>query len=217
MAVGELSEPVAVAAPPGDQRLFVVELTGRIRVLRADGTLAAEPFLDIAAETLTGGERGLLSLAFPPDYATSGRLYVFLTAKAPEGEVQVREYRVSEADPDRADAASGKIILRQAHARTPYHNGGGMRFGPDGKLWISVGDGGGANDPERNAQDRRTLLGKLLRINTDGTPAAGNPYIGATDGSRAEIWHYGLRNPFRFSFDRRTGDLIHGDVGQNSR
>ena len=205
-----------VAAPPGDPRLFVVEQAGRIQVLSAGGTIAARPFLDVSAETLSGGERGLLGLAFAPDYATTGQFFIYLTAREPEGELQVRRYTVSATDPDRANPG-GVTILRQAHDLHVNHNGGGLRFGPDGQLWVAMGDGGGSNDPERNAQDRSTLLGKLLRVGRDGAPSAGNPYLGATDGSRPEIWHSGLRNPFRFSFDRATGDLVVADVGQDAR
>jgi glucose/arabinose dehydrogenase len=171
----------------------------------------------VSADTLSGGERGLLGLAFAPDYATSGQFFVYLTARQPEGQIQIRRYKVSANDPNRADPASATVILRQAHDQFPNHNGGGLRFGPDGRLWAALGDGGGSNDTLRQAQDRTSLLGKLLRLNRDGSPAAGNPFVGATDGSRAEIWHYGLRNAFRFSFDRATGDLILGDVGQNAR
>ncbi|MEA2124779.1 MAG: hypothetical protein QOI80_1561, partial [Solirubrobacteraceae bacterium] len=213
---GQFRRPVQVAAPPGDQRLFVVEQAGRVRVLGAHGTLAAKPFLDLSAQTIIGDERGLVGLAFAADYATSGEFFVFLTVKQPEGQVQVRRYRVSTADPNRADPASGVTILRQDHAR-PTHNGGGLRVGPDGKLWASLGDGSISNDDLDNGQNRQTLPGKLLRLERDGSPAAGNPFLGATDGTRPEIWQYGLRNAFRFSFDRATGDLVLGDVGESAR
>ena len=215
---GTFERPVHVASPPQDPRLFVVEQGGLVRIVDADGGVRAEPFLDLRTDTLRDhNERGLLSIAFPPDYTESGRFYVYLTAVDPEGELQVREYRRSATDAYRADAASGRIVLRQAHAQNGNHNGGSMAFGPDGRLWIGTGDGGGANDPLRSGQDLTTLLGKLLRIDPLGPPPADNPFAGATDGRRPEIWAYGLRNPWRFSFDRQTGDLVIGDVGQNAR
>ncbi|MCW3066160.1 MAG: glucose/sorbosone dehydrogenase-like protein, partial [Solirubrobacterales bacterium] len=223
--VGTFSQPVYVTAPPGDaSRLFVVEQTGRIRVVR-DGAVLPTPFLDLAsAVTTTGGEEGLLSMAFAPDYATSGRFYVDYTA-AGGGDIQVVEYRRASADV--ADASSARPILTQAHRVATNHNGGQLEFGPDGHLYIGIGDGGGANDEGSdhnpaigNGQDLGTWLGKILRI--DPTPSGGRPYtvppdnpFVATPGARPEIWAYGLRNPWRFSFDRATGDLWIGDVGQN--
>jgi glucose/sorbosone dehydrogenase len=204
--IGDFSSPIHVSGSPGDgHRLFVVERDGRVQLV-VDGRRAATPFLDISGETLRDdSERGLLSIAFPPDYQTSGRFYVYLTARAtassPAGQIQIREYRRAPGDLDHADPASGRTILRIDHARG-NHNGGQLQFGPDGKLWIGTGDGGGGDDPDRNGQDPATLLGKMLRID----PLA---------GGSPEIFALGLRNPWRFSFDRQTGDLTIGDVGQN--
>jgi glucose/arabinose dehydrogenase len=195
----------------------VVELAGRIRVLGADGTLAAEPFLDVRRETATGAEQGLLGLAFAADYATSGEFFVHMTAREPDGQIQVRRYRVSAVDPNRADPASRAIVLRQDKPGRPHHNGGGLRIGPDGRLWVALGDGGVPYDTDGNARDLRTLLGKIVRIERDGAPAPDNPFVGSADGARPEIWQYGLRNPFRMSFDRATGDLYIGDVGESRR
>jgi glucose/arabinose dehydrogenase len=209
---GIFREPVAVAAPPGDQRLFVVELTGRIRILGANQSIARRPFLDLRKQVKVGAEQGLLGLAFAPDYATSKEFYIFLTAR-PKGQIQVRRYRAASAN--RADPASATTILRIDKTGSPNHNGGTVRVGPDGDVWVGIGDGSISNDNFDNGQNLSTLFGKILRLARDGTPAAGNPDLGA--GARPEIWQYGLRNPFRFSFDRATGDLVIGDVGQSSR
>ncbi len=218
--VGRFSAPVYVAAPAGDRRrFFVVEQPGRILVVK-DGATLARPFLDIRSLVSFGGERGLLSMAFPPDYATSGRFYVYYTARSPSGALTIAEFR-SSPGADRADAATRRTILSISHPRG-NHNGGQLQFGPDGYLWIGTGDGGGAGDPDLNGQKLDSLLGKLLRIDPRaGTGAAAytvptdNPFVGQA-GRRAEIWSYGLRNPWRFSFDRQTGDLTIGDVGQGS-
>jgi glucose/arabinose dehydrogenase len=165
-----------------------------------------------------GGEQGLLSIAFPPDHRRTGRFYVYFTDR--EQQQRVVEYRRS--TPDRADAGSGRLVLRMADPE-PNHNGGNMQFGPDGLLYIATGDGGGADDrhgPRGNAQDLGSLLGKLLRIDPRATAGApyrvpgSNPFAGR-DGARGEVYSYGLRNPWRFSFDRSTGDLSIGDVGQD--
>ena len=218
---GHFTNPVAVASPPGDPaRIMVVEQGGRIQLIKG-GVRAAAPFLDVSAITSSGGERGLLSVAFGPDYAQTGLFYVYLTAKAAaatsgEGEIQIREYR--RADADHADPASGRIVLAIPHSSYSNHNGGQLQFGPDGLLWIGTGDGGGANDTLGNAQNTGTRLGKLLRIDPrrSGSAAytvpADNPFRA---GAAPEVWSYGLRNPWRFSFDRATGDLHIGDVGQN--
>jgi hypothetical protein len=212
--VGKFNTPMYVASPPRDaSRLFVVERGGVIRVVR-NGVPLATPVLDLASEVSVEGERGLLSMAFPPDYETSGLFYVYLTAKA-DGQLQVREYRRSAQNPDRADPAA-RIVWSQDHPGETNHNGGTIDFGPDGKLWIAPGDGGGQNDANGNAQDTTRQLGKLLRI--DPNPGnAGGYTIPADNPYRSAVWASGLRNPFRFSFDRGSGDLVIGDVGQNAR
>ena len=188
-----------------------------------DGSAQATPFLDIRAAVATDGERGLLSMTFAPDYASSGLFYLYLAANDPisPGELQVREYRRSATDPDRADPA-GRIVWRQAHDQASNHNGGRIEFGPDGRLWFATGDGGGAGDQFGHAQDLTSQLGKLLRIDprpgnagSYGIPPD-NPYAGRTDVSPS-IWAAGLRNPFRFSFDRGSGDLVLGEVGEGAR
>jgi len=210
--------PVAVTNTGYDERLFVVEQTGRIRILE-DGQVLATPFLDVSAKISTGGERGLLSVAFHPDYDDNGRFFVNYTDRA--GNTVISEYRVS-SEPNVAAADSERVLLT---FEQPYanHNGGQLAFGLDGYLYIGTGDGGAANDPLNAGQDLSTLLGKLLRIDVDndvdnGDPYAvpeGNPFVGQ-EGARPEIWAYGLRNPWRFSFDQQTGDLFIADVGQNA-
>ena len=211
--VGRFENVTHVAAPAGDPRLFVVEQTGRIRVLK-DGKPARAPFLDISGQVRHRGEQGLLSMAFAPDFATSKKFYVHYNGT--DGAVRIAEFTVG-SDPDRADVSTRRELLRIAKPNE-NHNGGQLVFDADGMLMISVGDGGGGNDPDDNAQDLGTLLGKILRI--DPRPAGGkpyavprdNPYVGRS-GARGEIWAYGLRNPWRFSLDT-NGDLYVGDVGQ---
>jgi glucose/arabinose dehydrogenase len=216
--IGRFDSPVFVTSPPGDtRRLFVVEQGGRVRVM-VGGRLRATPFLDIRSQVTAGGEQGLLSIAFAPDYKTSGRFYVYFTDRS--GDQRVVEYTRSSAE--RADAGSARLVLKMDDEES-NHNGGLMLFGPDKHLYIGTGDGGGAGDQhgERgNAQNLGSLLGKLLRI--DPAEAGDKPYGVPSDnpfvsrgGARGEIYSYGLRNPWRFSFDRRTGDLSIGDVGQN--
>jgi glucose/arabinose dehydrogenase len=211
-----LTAPVFATAPPGDTlRLFVVEQAGLVRVLRRD-TLLATPFLDLRGKISSGGERGLLSLAFHPQYATNGRFYVYFTDV--NGDIRIVRYGVS-ADSNVANSVATDTVLAVAHPGQSNHNGGQLAFGPDGKLYAGLGDGGGGGDPAGNGQNKHALLGKLLRLNVDGasgyTIPTDNPF--ATDTSaRPEIWAYGLRNPWRFSFDRMTGDLYIADVGQNS-
>jgi hypothetical protein len=195
--VGDFTSPTYVTGAPGDaSRLFVTEQPGRIRVIR-DGTTLAAPFLDVPGVLADAEERGLLSMAFAPDYATSGRFYVYLTAAG--GEIQVREYHGAG---DVADPASGRILLRIPHSEAANHNGGQLQFGPDGKLYLGTGDGGGGNNQFGHAQDPGSLLGKLIRLDV----AAPTP----------EIVSVGLRNPWRFSFDRATGQIVIADVGQGA-
>jgi glucose/arabinose dehydrogenase len=212
--VGTFSSPVFATAPPADKhRLFVVEQAGRIRVLR-DGHELSTPFLDISSKVLSGGERGLLSMAFAPDYKSSGRFYVYFTGRG--GDIHIQEYRRSSAD--RAAAGSARNLLTIGHSEFPNHNGGQLQFGPDGHLYAGIGDGGGAGDPHGHGQSLGVDLGKLLRIDPRHGrrySVKGNPFVGRR-GARPEIWAYGLRNPWRFSFDRATGDLVIGDVGQDT-
>jgi glucose/arabinose dehydrogenase len=209
-----LDKPVFAAAPSGDSRLFIVEQTGRIRIVK-DGTLLSSPFLDISARISSGGERGLLGLAFHPRYGANGYFFLNYTDRA--GDTRIVRFGTS-AEADRADPDSGKPILS---VDQPYanHNGGMLLFGPDGMLYIGMGDGGSGGDPQGNGQNKGTLLGKLLRIDVDsGDPyaiPAGNPFTGAS-GQRAEIWATGLRNPWRFAFDPVSGLLFIADVGQNA-
>ena len=212
--------PVTGITNAGDGRLFLTIRTGRIVILE-NGAVRPQPFLDIHDKTTTDGERGLLSTAFHPQYAENGFFFVNYTNI--QGDTVIARYQVSASDPDRADPASGRILLI---IEQPFsnHNGGQVQFGPDGYLYIGMGDGGSAYDPACRAQDPATLLGKMLRIDVDqnvagppyyGIPAS-NPFRGAGDPPD-EVWASGLRNPWRFSFDRETGDLWIGDVGQDRR
>jgi glucose/arabinose dehydrogenase len=219
--VGDFSSPINVSAPPRDTtRVFVVERGGTIRVVR-NGSVLPTPFLDISGTVATDGERGLLSMTFAADYETTGLFYVYAVASNPLGELQVREYRRSATDPDRADP-TGRVVWRQAHDQASNHNGGQVEVGPDGLLWLATGDGGGSNDQFGHAQDLGSQLGKLLRIDPRPGGAGSysvppdNPYAGRLDVANA-IWAAGLRNPFRFSFDRGSGDLVIADVGQSAR
>jgi glucose/arabinose dehydrogenase len=210
-----LSSPLYLTAPPGDvSRLFIVEQTGAVRIVK-DGVLLPAPFLDLSGRVSLGGEQGLLGLAFDPDYAGNGRFVVHYTD--PAGDTHLSTFQVS-TDPDVADGASEQIILT-ADQPYPNHNGGQILFGPDGLLYLGLGDGGSANDPEGRGQDLTELLGSILRVDvssgTSYTIPGDNPFLGQA-GARAEVWSYGLRNPWRFSFDRGTGDLYIADVGQNN-
>ena len=219
--VGRFSSPVHVTAPRGDlRRIFVVEQGGTIRVVRA-GKRLSRPFLDIGSIVKAGGEQGLLSMAFAPDYARTRRFYVNYTDRS--GVQRVVEYRRSRSSADRALRAGARTVLRYDGVEA-NHNGGLVVFGPDRLLYIGTGDGGGADDQHGsrgNAQDLGSLLGKILRIDPrrSGGRAysvpSSNPFVGRA-GARPEIYGYGLRNPWRFSFDRSTGDLAIGDVGQNA-
>jgi glucose/arabinose dehydrogenase len=210
--VGDFTAPVYVAAPPGDtSRVFVVQRGGAIALVK-DGV--ASTFADLTGRVLSGDERGLLSMAFAPDYATSGLFYVYYTARSPTGQITIEELRRDPGNPDRADPSYARVLLAIPHDQQSNHNGGQLQFGRDGFLYAGVGDGGSSGDPSGNAQDitpgdegvvagvnHDYRLGKILRIDR------------ATGGF--SIFSYGLRNPWRFSFDRATGDLIIGDVGQD--
>ncbi|HWJ24714.1 MAG TPA: PQQ-dependent sugar dehydrogenase [Gemmatimonadaceae bacterium] len=216
--VSGLASPVYLTAPPGDARLFVVEQGGRIRVVK-DGALLPTPFLDISSRVLSGGERGLLSVAFDPRYASTGWFYVYYTNAA--GDITIERYQA----PPTADVASPAAptpVLTIPHPRYGNHNGGLLLFGPDGMLYAGTGDGGGAGDPSGNAQNPNVLLGKLLRLDVRALPYAippTNPFAGQR-GKRGEIWAYGLRNPWRYAFDTPPGasdaTLYIADVGQNT-
>ncbi|MGH2687397.1 MAG: PQQ-dependent sugar dehydrogenase, partial [Actinomycetota bacterium] len=211
-----LDDPVDLATPPGEtRRLFVVEQVGRIRIVR-DGAVVGTPFLDIVSRVGSGGERGLLGLAFHPQYAQTGRFFVNYTDR--RGDTHISEFRVT-SNADLADPATERQLMFVAQ---PFanHTGGGLAFGNDGMLYIALGDGGSGGDPMRNGQNRGTRLGKILRIDVDrGNPfgiPSDNPFA-STAGVLPEIWAYGLRNPWRISIDRSTGDLYIGDVGQGRR
>jgi glucose/arabinose dehydrogenase len=212
---GGFNAPVDLQSAPGDRtRLFVVEQGGRIRIIRGGAVILA-PFLDIADRIASGGERGLLGLAFHPGYAQNGRFFVNYTDRS--GHTHIAEFRGSPGT-DTADPASERQIL---FVTQPFanHNGGGLAFGNDGMLYIGLGDGGSGGDPLGNGQSLATHLGKMLRIDVDrAVPFAippDNPFVGNAAALPA-IWAYGLRNPWRFGFDRATGDLYIGDVGQNA-
>jgi len=218
-----LNRPINVTrSGDGSNRLFVNEQDGDIRVVGPDGALRAEPFLDIRGLVLSGGERGLLGLAFHPGFPAQPRIYVDYT-RVPDGATVIAEFQ---ATADRADPSSQRVVMLipQPFAN---HNGGQLAFGPDGFLYIGMGDGGSGGDPFGNGQNTHALLGKILRIDVDGQPATGkahaipndNPFApgGIRPGAGApEVWAYGLRNPWRFSFDPANGDLYIGDVGQGA-
>lgn len=219
--VASFDSPVDVVGDPDDaNRLFVVEQAGRIRVVD-HGKTAATPFLDIRSQVTSGGEQGLLGLVFAPGYAQNGRFYVYFTGK--DQKQHVVEYRRATADAADSDSARPVLVMDDPE---PNHNGGDMHFGPDKLLYIGTGDGGGGGDahgPRGNAQNLKSLLGKLLRIDPrkSGSHAytipKGNPFrkTARPPGVRPEIYAYGLRNPWRWSFDRKTGDLTIGDVGEH--
>lgn len=217
--LADLTSPLYVThARDGSNRLFVVEQAGRIKVL-PPGATTPTVFLDIASRVLAGGERGLLGLAFHPRFNENGRFFVDYTRR-PDGATVIAEYRVSATNPD--VAAPSELTLLVIEQPFPNHNGGMVEFGPDGFLYIGMGDGGSAFDPGNRAQDKTSLLGKILRIDIDRpeSPSVpyssppGNPFAGPDPG-RDEIFALGLRNPWRFSFDRATGQLYVADVGQN--
>ena len=221
LSLSGLQSPVVIThAGDGSGRQFIVEQQGIIKVFQ-NGALLNASFLDISPKVLFVGEQGLLGLAFPPNFSIKQYFYVYYTSLT--GDNVVARYTVS-ADPNRADPNSEQILLTLPHPTFSNHNGGQLAFGPkDGFLYIGTGDGGGGGDPFNNAQNPQSLLGKILRIDSESPPAPGNnyvipptnPFIGSV-GFRQEIWALGLRNPWRFSFDRLTGDLYIGDVGQNT-
>ena len=213
---GGLDAPIFLTAPPGDSRLFIVERPGRIRVLQ-NGSLLDTPFLDISALTATSGERGLLSMAFHPQYASNGYFFIYYTNLA--GDIVIERRQVSAGNANVADPLSALTIMTIPHPMFSNHYGGLLSFGPDGYLYAGTGDGGSAGDPPRNAQNTNVLLGKLLRLDVSNSSVAqpyaippGNPF--ATAGGRPEIWAYGLRNPWRYAFDVPAQLLYIADVGQ---
>jgi glucose/arabinose dehydrogenase len=224
VATGFASPLFAAPVPDGSGRLFVVQRGGLIRILNpATGAVAAQPFLDVSGMISTSGERGLLGFATAPDFATSGAFYIYMTNGT--GTNEVRRFTTLAGDRNRADPASGNVILSIPHPGFDNHNGGWIGFGPDDLLYIASGDGGGAGDPAGNAQNPNALLGKMLRIDvrSDAFPAddsrdyaipSGNPFAGS--GGAPEVWALGVRNPFRNSFDPVSGLLLIGDVGQGA-
>jgi glucose/arabinose dehydrogenase len=210
-----LSYPVFACSPSGDlERLFIVEQPGRIKILDLiGGTVGGTPFLDISSLVSFSGERGLLSMAFHPDYDANGTFFVNYTNNS--GNTVIARYTVS-GDPDVADPGSA-VILKTINQDFSNHNGGQVQFGPDGYLYVGMGDGGSAGDPYQRAQDPGSLLGKMLRLDVDNPPdfiPSDNPFVGRPPLD--EIWALGVRNPWRFSFDRLTDDLYIADVGQNA-
>lgn len=215
--VDGLERPLYVThAGDGSGRLYILEQPGWVRVLE-DGRLLETPFLDLTDRVLSrGNEQGLLGLAFSPDFRESGIFYIHYTGR-PDGRTVLSRFRLRDGDPRRGDAASEEVLLT---VEQPYanHNGGALLFGPDGYLYLALGDGGSAGDPENRAQNLDSLLGKILRLDVSQPGPyripPDNPFVGGQ--GREEIWAYGLRNPWRISFDRATGDLYIADVGQNA-
>lgn len=213
--------PLDVQSPgDGSDRLFVVEQGGKIRGVKA-GSLLPTPFLDISSKVTVNGEMGLLGLAFHPSYETNRRFYVnYVRGSTSEPQTVIAEYQALITNPDQADPASERILLTVNQPGQTNHKGGQLAFGPDGFLYIGLGDGGGTGDPDGNGQDVTTLLGKVLRIDIDHTSSglqyaipADNPF--SAGGGAPEIWAYGFRNPWRFSFDISSSRLFVGDVGQD--
>src|SRR6266852_8026197 len=212
-AISGLSEPVAITNA-GDSRIFITEQRGKI-VIYDGTTVLPTPFLDVASLISCCGERGLLSVAFHPRYRDNGRFFVYYTDR--NGDIVIARYKVS-ANPNVADPSSATVILKIAHPVNSNHNGGQLQFGPDGYLYAGTGDGGAGGDPPNNAQNTNVLLGKLLRLDVDSASTyaipQSNPFASMSNAMQ-QIWAYGLRNPWRFSFDRENGDLWIGDVGQD--
>ena len=213
-----LTQPVFITdAGDGTNRFFIVEQTGRIRIWVPGSGVRSTPFLNISGQVSLAFERGLLGLAFHPNYETNRRLYVYFTRA--DGDIVIREYRAKRSNPNRVNKDTERLVLRIEHSAETNHNGGMLLFGPDGNLYFGTGDGGGSDDPRERGQRKDTLLGKLLRINVNGRTGskaygipASNPFVGKA--GKNEIWQYGLRNPWRFSFDSATDSLWIGDVGQ---
>ena len=213
--------PLAIAAPDdGSGRLFVAAQDGRAWVVDRTGLTKSTPLLDISAQITSGGERGLLGIAPHPHFAQDPRVFVDYTDR--QGNSVIASYRISGSDPDRLDPATFVDVLDQAQPY-PNHNGGALAFGPEGDLYISFGDGGSGGDPQGNGQNLATFLGKILRIDVDVASGASAPYgvpgdnpFATTADAKPEVWLYGLRNPWRMSFDRGTGDVWIGDVGQGA-
>ena len=218
-----LSEPVAIAFTPivTDTRMFVVERAGIIRIVQSNGSVLPTPFLDIsgAVDSESYGEMGMLGLAFEPDYASTGRFFVYYTGPGSPGgnTLHVSRFEAS-GDPNVANTAETSVLTID-HPGNQNHDGGQLQFGPDGDLYLAPGDGGSGGDPPNNAQHKDRLLGKVLRLNVTGVPTYTIPLdnpLTQTVGARQEIWALGVRNPFRFSFDKLTGEMYIGDVGQDS-
>lgn len=214
--VGGLPSPIGVSVAPGDPRLFVIGQAGQIVIV--SGGKITGTFLDISSRISCCGERGLLGLAFHPDYSSNGRFFVRYTD--PAGDIRISEFHVG-PDANKADPASEIVLLTIPHPSYSNHDGGRIAFGPDGYLYVGTGDGGSGGDPNNHGQSLATLLGKMLRIDVDHTSGgrpygipADNPFVDRA-GALPEIFAYGLRNPYSFSFDRLTGDLWIGDVGQD--
>ena len=210
--------PLSIAAPDdGTGRLFIASQDGRIWVVQSDGSVPSDPMVDLRSLVKSGGEQGLLGLALHPGFPADPRVFVDYTNT--DGDTVVASLTLDQKDTNRLDPASRKQLLF-VHQPFANHNGGALAFGPDGDLYVSFGDGGSGGDPQGNGQNTQALLGKILRLDIDGAAAgqpyaipAGNPF--ANGGGAPEVWLYGLRNPWRMSFDRATGDLWIGDVGQN--
>ena len=214
-----LSSPVFMTAPPNDStRLFIVQQGGLIRVFDVvGGSLLTDPFLNVSSLLSTGGERGLLGMAFDPLYAANRQFYIFYTNTA--GNIVIARYLRNITNPNLADSSSAVTLITAAHPNFSNHNGGMLAFGPDACLYAGIGDGGSEGDPNNNGQNLSSLLGKLLRLNPDTGGACSNGIINpfVLVGGAQQVWSLGLRNPWRFSFDRITGDLYIGDVGQGAR
>src|SRR3954469_15298203 len=210
-----LSSPVFLTQPLDDGRVFVVEQSGRIRIVK-NGALQTTPFLDITSRVLSGGERGLLSVAFHPQYATNHFFYVYFTTQT-NGDIHIERFTTTNADV--ADPATAKVIITAPHSTYDNHNGGLLSFGPDGMLYAGLGDGGSGGDPLGNGQNFNAILASLIRLDVDhGDPyaiPADNPFVGQAN-HRGEVWAKGLRNPWRYAFDVPSGNLYIADVGQGA-